>query len=324
MILRDSQNSFSRARLVLCPNKRIDFLCIIILKLSVMMFLKVQHIMQKKKNQLKNFIESHIADEIVTAVIIINAIALFLMTSTEIYEKYSWWLETIDQCAVIFFIAELTVRIYLERFNFFKKGWNIFDLVIIAISVLPQLGFLTALRTLRVIRVVRLIRFFPKMSFLINSLKDAVPGIMSVTFFLTLFFLVFSIMAFNLFKDVSHEYFGNMSHTLISMFQLMLNDNWAAIVRPIQIKMPYSNIFFISYTILMKFTLLNLFLGLIVNSMYFAAAREGKKSLNVLKTNLETVAELEAKIENNLEEKVDLLMEEIKSLRMHLNKQKEI
>lgn len=276
--------------------------------------------MSDKKNQLKKFINSHFADELIATIIILNAISLCLAASTRIYTQYGWWLDQFDHYCLGFFIVELFVRIYVNGFSFFKSRWNLFDTFIVLISILPHAGYFSVLRALRILRLVRLIRFFPKMQFLIISIRDAIPGMISVLFFLSLFFVIFSIVTFNLFKGMNGEYFSSITHTLVAMFQLMINDGWSEIVRPIQKTVPYANAFFICYLIVMRFTLLNLFFGLIINSVQSAARQESKNALAELKTNIEAVTQLETKNEITVEHKIDLLTEEIKSLKLALNK----
>jgi voltage-gated sodium channel len=199
--------------------------------------------------------------------------------------------------------------------NFFKNSWNYFDAFIVIIALIPNTGYLTVLRALRILRLVRLIRIFPRMTFLIASLKDSVSGIVSVFLFISLFFSLFSFIAFNLFKTANVEYFGTMGLTIQTMFQIMSSEGWEQVIRPIEAKIPYSNLFFITYILLMKFTLLNLFLGLILNSMQAASRRENRMAIEKLSTNLEVATELETKIEVTLEKKVDVLMSEIQTLR---------
>ena len=228
---------------------------------------------------------------------------------------------TQGSCCLAFFVVELFVRMYIGGLSFFKSRWNLFDTFIVLISVLPHAGYFSALRALRILRLVRLIRFFPQMQFLIVSVRNAIPGMISVLFFLSLFFIIFSIITFNLFKGMNGEYFSSISNTLIAMFQLMINDGWAEIVRPVQKIVPYANVFFVCYLIIMRFTLLNLFFGLIINSVQSAAREESKQALKSLQKNIDTVAELEIKNEITLEHKVDSLMKEIKSLKLMLKKQ---
>ncbi|MDP3372519.1 MAG: ion transporter [Candidatus Paracaedibacteraceae bacterium] len=268
-----------------------------------------------KKSQLEHFIDGRLAHEIIACLIILNGIILFLATSTYIETHYGWLIEHIDHAFMVFFISEISIRCIALRLRFFKSVWNLLDMVVILISVIPATGYFTAFRALRILRLVRLIKFFPKMRFLITSIDRAIPGMISISSLLTLFFLIFSIISFNLFKDVNPKYFNTIDNTMLTMFQLMINDNWSEIVRPLMNKLPYSNLFFIAYTVIMKFTLLNLFFGLIINSMQAESRKENKKTINNLikKTELN-----ENKIEIALEEKIDVLMAEIQSIKKML------
>ena len=274
----------------------------------------------KKKNSIENFIESHLADELFAAVIIINAAALFMMTSPYLYEKYGFWLEKIDQYALIFFMCEVTIRMWVKKADFFRCSWNIFDLLIIIISILPQTGFLTVLRAFRILRVVRLVRFLPNMQFLLMSLRSAAPGVLSIIFFMSLSFLIFSLIAFNLYSEVESKCFITITETLHTMLQLILDINWINIIKPIEIQFPHSNYFFVFYIVVMKFTLLNLFFGLIINSMQSASEKESKNTVDILKTNIEAATIIETEMERNLEHRVDTLTEEIKSLKAMITK----
>jgi len=272
--------------------------------------------MPQEKNQLKKFMASDLADELIAGVIIINAISLFLATSAHMIQNYGWLLETIDHYSLIFFSFELLVRLYIERMRFFRNGWCLFDTFIVLISIAPHMGYFKTLRALRILRLVRLIKFFPKMRLLMLSMKDAIPGIISVSFFLMLFFLVFSIISFHLFRDLNEIYFGSIGRTLMSMFQLIIGEGWGDMVRPIQKVLPYSGLFFIVYVVIMKFMFLNLFFGLIINSIQISTAEENKKNMEIMTTNIEATTELETKIEVTLEHKVDVLLHEIQTLKL--------
>lgn len=280
-----------------------------------------KYMMSNLKSQLKKLVNSQSADEIIATIIILNALSLFLATSSRLYAQYGWWLDQFDHYCLLFFVVELLIRIYISGVSFFKSKWNLFDTFIVVIAILPHAGYLSALRSLRILRLVRLIRFFPKLQFLILSIRNAVPGMLSVLFFLSLFFIIFSIISFNLFKNLNGEHFSSITNTLMSMFQIMMYDSWKDIVRPLQLVAPYASSFFICYLIVMKFTLLNLFLGLIISAVQAAAREESNQALKSLKQSHDSVEMLEVKNASALEHKVDSLMEEIKSLKLMLNKQ---
>src|SRR3546814_12044081 len=86
--------------------------------------------------------------------------------------------------------------------------WNLFDLAIVTIALLPATGSLSVLRALRILRVLRLVSAVPSMRRVVGALLAAVPGIASILGLLSLLFYVFSVMATKLFGADYPEWFG--------------------------------------------------------------------------------------------------------------------
>ncbi|RZI46559.1 ion transporter [Candidatus Finniella inopinata] len=115
----------------------------------------------------------------------------------------------------------------------------------------------------------------PRMRVIVASVSRALPGILSVAVILLLSFYVASIIAYNLFSSDA-EYFGTLGGTMFTLFQLMLADDWGNILRTLSKTYPHCYLFFVPFMVLVTFTVLNLFFGLIVNSMQQAAEAENK------------------------------------------------
>ncbi len=231
--------------------------------------------MLARDNKLEQFFESDKGHEVLGFLILLNAIILGLETFSNIYASpFFPFLEILDKTILGVFVVELGLRIYASGWRFFKQGWNLFDAFIILISVAPFAHGLSSLRSLRILRVMRLVSLFPNMRIVVSALVNAVPGILSVASILLLSFYVASIVAFNLFHQDSFEHFGSLKRTMFTLFQLMLGDDWGSTVRPLLDHHPYGYLFFIPFMLFMTFTILNLFFGLIVNSMQNAAEAE--------------------------------------------------
>jgi len=261
--------------------------------------------MLKRDNKLELFLESNKGHEFLGILILLNAVIWGLQTlAWDRHPDIFYVLHLSDDILLGVFLTELAVRIYASGFRFFEKGWNLFDAFVILIALAPSTGPLLILRTLRLLRVERLISLFPKMRIVVSSISRAIPGILSVAGILLLSFYVASIIAFNLFaSDVEH--FGSLSRTMFTLFQLMLGDDWGNIIRPLLQTHPHCYLFFIPFMILMTFTVLNLFFGLIVNSMQEAAEEEDKL--------FEGAVEDEASLRDEIKDLKDKL-EEIKIL----------
>ncbi|MCH7573280.1 MAG: ion transporter, partial [Planctomycetes bacterium] len=80
-------------------------------------------------DRLRRFIESSLVQNFILIVIIINAIVLGMQTSPGLMADYGVVLNLIDNIALGIFVVELSIKLIVYRFSFFKDGWNIFDFI---------------------------------------------------------------------------------------------------------------------------------------------------------------------------------------------------
>jgi len=213
-------------------------------------------------------VESRLFVLTITAVIVMNAITLGLETSPTVMAAVGPWLLWLDSAALWIFTIELTLKIAVYRGRFFRDGWNLFDLTIVTIAWLPAAGPLAVLRALRIIRVLRLITVVPQMRKVVGALFDALPGMGSIVAVLLLVFYIAAVMATNLFGASFPDWFGSIGASMFSLFQIMTLESWSmGIVRPVMELHPNAWLFFIPFIVMTSFTVLNLFIALIVNSM---------------------------------------------------------
>lgn len=200
--------------------------------------------------------------------IVINAIILGLETSPSVTGMYSAVLLWLDHIILWIFVAEILARMFVQRRAFFRDAWNIFDFFVIAIALIPATGPLQVLRALRILRVLRLITVVPSLKRVVGGLIGALPGMGSVVGLLVLIFYVFAVMATKLFGEDFPNYFGSLTTSIFTLFQIMTLEGWAAeIVRPVMEKYPYAWLFFIPYIVVTTFAVLNLFIGIVVSAM---------------------------------------------------------
>ena len=226
-------------------------------------------------------VESTGFGQVVMTVIVINAITLGLETSDLIAGAAGPLLAAIDTAALLFFTAELALRIWVHRLSFFRGGWNLFDLAIVAVSWIPAAGAFSVLRALRVLRVLRLISVVPQMRAVIGALFQALPGMGAIVAVLGLVFYVSAVMATQLFGDTFPQWFGSVGASLFSLFQVMTLESWSmGIARPLMEVHPWAWLFFVPFVVVTSFTVLNLFIALIVNSMQAVQADEKRRSID--------------------------------------------
>jgi voltage-gated sodium channel len=204
----------------------------------------------------------------ITILIVLNAIALGLETNKDIMRIIGPELIFFDQLVLSIFTIEIFVKLINERTSFFKNGWNIFDFVIVGISLVPSSGSLSVLRALRIFRAMRLLSVVPSMRKVVQALFFALPGIFSVGSIILLIFYVSAVLTTNFFGVEFDEWFGSVGKSMYSLFQIMTLESWSmGIVRPVMIVYPLAWVFFVPFILITSFAVLNLFIGIIVDAM---------------------------------------------------------
>ncbi len=219
-------------------------------------------------DRLRQFVESNFVQRFVIAVILVNAITLGLETSPSVMDTAGGFLKILDKAALVVFVVELAVKLIVYRLSFFKNAWNVFDFLIVSITLAPGGEGVSVLRALRILRALRLISVVPSMRLVVQALARAIPGMSSVVALLALVFYVASVMATKLFGPSFPHWFGSLGESVYSLFQIMTLESWSmGIVRPVMEVYPYAWMFFVTFILLTTFAVLNLFIAIIVDAM---------------------------------------------------------
>jgi voltage-gated sodium channel len=220
------------------------------------------------QSKVQKFVESPRFVKFILSLIVLTAIILGLETSKDMMAKWGTTLEFINNIFLAVFVVELILRIYAWRGRFFKDGWSLFDLIVIGISLIPASGPLAILRALRVLRVLRVVSAVPAMRRVVTTLLGALPGLGSIAILLSLVYYVFAVIATRLFGEAFPDWFGSLPNSLYTLFQVMTLESWSmGISRPVMEAFPYAWMFFIPFILIATFTMLNLFIAIIVNAM---------------------------------------------------------
>jgi voltage-gated sodium channel len=221
----------------------------------------------KFQRQVHDLVESRRFQRAVIVVIVVNAITLGLETSTHISAAAHVFLRIADRTALALFVVELALRLYGYGWKFFRDPWNVFDFVVIGISVVPATGPFSVLRALRVLRVLRLMTAVPAMKRVVGALLAAVPGLASIAALLSLILYVAAVMATQMFRHAAPQYFDDMGSSLFTLFQTMTGEGWPDVARVVMREQPIAWIFFVVYIVISTFAVLNLFIAVIVSGM---------------------------------------------------------
>lgn len=218
----------------------------------------------------------------VTALILLNAATLGLETSGTIMARWGGLLEALDRLLLVVFTAEIAFRVYAFRGRFFRDPWGLFDITVVAIAWIPATGPMSVLRALRVLRVLRLISVVPSMRHVVEAMLHALPGMGSIVLLMGLIFYVFAVMATKLFGEILPDRFGTFGDSLFTLFQMMTLESWAeANVRPVLEHQPMAWLFFVPFILVATFVVLNLFIGVIVDSIQTLRAQRESADASV-------------------------------------------
>ena len=203
----------------------------------------------------------------IVALIIFNAIALGCDTVPSIMARYDAQLDFADQFVMGVFVLELVLRIIAYRGDFFRDPWSLFDLIIVGSALLPHSDVLGVLRILRVLRLLRLVALMPSLRMIVGSLLSALPGLGSVTLLLSIIMYTGAVITTKLFGVDSPKQFGDLGASLFSLLQVTTLDGWPDMARAAMKTSPYAWVFFFGFIFLTSFTVMNLFVGVMVGTM---------------------------------------------------------
>jgi voltage-gated sodium channel len=249
------------------------------------------------QHRLRVWVESKVFFRVVITLILINAVILGLETYPAIMAQYGTQLLLLDRLIIWLFVIELALRFAAYGIRFFRDPWNLFDCAVVAIAFLPANQAFAVLRAARVLRVLRLISVFPRLRRVVEGLIGAIPGIGSIGAILILVFYIFAVMATKLFGATHPEWFGTLHHSFFSLFQVMTLEGWPDIVRSVKETHPYAWLFFIPYILIATFTVLNLFIAVIVDAMQRQHQAEEQAEYDAIARIEQQIITLHAKLD---------------------------
>ncbi len=237
------------------------------------------------KLQVNKIVESGPFRYFILGVILVSAIIVGIETYPAFYQEHHSLLHNIDRIILFIFAIEITLKILAKGtrpWDFFKDPWNVFDFIIVGVCFIPGIDthYVAVLRLVRVLRVFRVISIFPKLQLLVNALLKSIPSMGYVIVLLALIFYIYAVMGTFLFGIKDPVHFGNLHISMITLFKVLTLEGWTDIMniqfygtndpmaeynsKPISY---FSFIYFVSFILLGAMIIMNLFIGVIMNSM---------------------------------------------------------
>lgn len=174
-----------------------------------------------------------------------------------------------DWFITIFFLIEITIRFLGEprKRDFFKSGWNVFDTLIVVVSLIPIEDSELALvgRLVRVFRVLRMISIIPELRTLLTSLLRAMPQLGYVALMMFIIFYIYAAIGSMFFASVNEYLWGDIAISMLTLFRIMTFEDWTDVMYETMEVYPFSWVFYVTFIFLTAFAFLNMIIGIVVN-----------------------------------------------------------
>jgi len=233
--------------------------------------------------RLARIVAAHWFTTVVLVVIVANAIALGLETYDGVEGRFGDTLDLVNDVCLGIFVVELALRIgaYGGRpWRFFRDGWNVFDFVVIAIAFIPGIReSSTLLRLARLARVVRIVRLFPDLRVLLAGVWRSVPPLFAIALATGMLLFVYGMVGWTLFDDELPDDWGNIGRAMLTLFVMLTLENFPIYMEAGMDVHPWSWVYFVSFILIAAFIVINVLIGIVLNSMEEAREAERRRAV---------------------------------------------
>lgn len=206
-------------------------------------------------------------------VIILNTVILGLETVPAISSRVGGLLNALNIIFIGVYVVEAALKLFAYRGGYFRSGWNVFDFIIVITCLVPTGGVFSGLRVVRVFRVLRAFRLISGLKPLrkiVSAIVRSLPGVGWTFLLMMLVYYVFAIVGIHLFSDVYPQRFSSLPGAFGALFQLTTLDSWLTVVQPVVAVLPGAWVYFVLFMVISSFILINVVLGIVVDSMKIA------------------------------------------------------
>jgi voltage-gated sodium channel len=207
----------------------------------------------------------------ILVVILLNAVLVGLETSPALLAHHRPRFELANAVILAIFVGELVIRIAAHGWRvgqFLRDGWNVFDLAVVALSLVPGVGaFATVARIARVLRVARLVSLSPKLRLIVGTMMRSIPSLVHVSLLLGLLLYMYAVIGVNLFGAHDPEHWGGLGPALLTLFQMLTLEGWVEIQQVSLQQSPWAWVYYGSFVIIAVFVVVNLFIAVVLNNL---------------------------------------------------------
>ena len=216
-------------------------------------------------------LRAHKAFELTVITIIVVSALLIGAKTYEETTRFQQWLLAMDVAITVFFLVEILIRMAAEKRlrDFFRKGWNVFDFLIVTASLIPldDSEMVLLARLLRIFRVLRLVSMIPELRMLMAALVKSIPRMGYVALLMFIIFYIYAAIGSFLFADVDDFLWGNISIAMLTLFRVATFEDWTDVMYATQEVYAWSWIYYLTFIFLTAFIFLNMMIGIVLDVM---------------------------------------------------------
>jgi voltage-gated sodium channel len=236
-----------------------------------------------RRNAVARVVDANLFTIVVVATIAVNAVVLGLQTYEGVAERWGALLDGINAACVTVFVVELLTRIssYWPRpWEFFRNAWNVFDFVVVGATFVPGVAEnSTLLRLARLLRVVRIVRVLPDLRILLRGVWRSVPPLASIAAVTVMILFVYGMVGWILFADELPEQWGNVGRAMLTLFVMLTLEDFPVYMDEAMDVHRWAWIYFVSFILVAAFIVLNVLIGIVLNSMEEARELERREAI---------------------------------------------
>uniref|UniRef100_A0A3Q1EM62 Voltage-dependent T-type calcium channel subunit alpha-1I-like n=1 Tax=Acanthochromis polyacanthus TaxID=80966 RepID=A0A3Q1EM62_9TELE len=255
------------------------------------------------RTKLWGIVESKYFNRGIMIAILINTISMGI----EHHEQPEELTNVLEICNIVFtsmFSLEMILKITaFGSFNYLRNPYNVFDGVIVIISVCEIVGQsdggLSVLRTFRLLRVLKLVRFMPALRRQLVVLMKTMDNVATFCMLLMLFIFIFSILGMHIFgckfslktetgdTVPDRKNFDSLLWAIVTVFQILTQEDWNAVLyNGMAATSPVAALYFVALMTFGNYVLFNLLVAILVEGFQAEVRQLSAKSCHVASTCL--------------------------------------
>jgi len=263
----------------------------------------MNRLLTRLQNQITILESNKLFEFTVISIIILSALLIGVKTY-DIDPTATKVLSLLDVAITVFFFIEITLRFiaFDNKKVFFKNAWNIFDTIIVTISLLPidESEFAFLARLIRIFRVLRLISVIPELRMLVSALIKALPSMGYVLLLMFILFYMYAAVGSFIFEDINPVLWGDIAIAMLTLFRVVTFEDWTDVMYETMEVYPLSWIFYLSFIFFNAFVFLNMMIGIVISKMQeesdeakasqiASKERENRELLEKINSRLESI-----------------------------------